>query len=110
MARILICEPVAETRELMERLVRRMGHELVDLDSLRVVDVLLFDPDSEEGRAIGRLLADVRPAARLVACHARPPTPALRLPRLFASLLQPFSPTDLRRVVEAALRPSAAAS
>jgi hypothetical protein len=98
MARILICEPVAETRELMERLVRRMGHEVVDLDSLREVDVLLFEPDSPEGRAIARLLGDVRPGARLVACHARPPVPALRLP---------FSPADLRRVVEAALRPAA---
>jgi hypothetical protein len=109
MARILICEPVNETRELMERLVRRMGHEVVDLDSLRTVDVLLFEPDSRDGQAIARLLGDVRPAAKLVACHATPPAPALRLPRLFATLLQPFSPTDLRRVVEAALRPAPAA-
>ena len=104
MARILICEPVEETRELLERLVVRMGHEVVDLDSLRSVDVLLFEPRSQEGQAIARLLHDVRPAARLVTCSHRP-TPVVSLPRIFASLLQPFSPTDLRRVVEAALRP-----
>lgn len=109
MARILICEPVAETRELMERLVRRMGHELVDLDSLRTVDVLLFEPGSRDGQAIARLLHDVRPAARLVACSHAPERPAVRLPRLFASLLQPFSPADLRRVVDAALRPALSA-
>ncbi len=106
MAKILICEPVEETRELMERLVRRMGHELVGLDSLRDVDVLLFEPGSPEGQAIARLLHDVRPNARLVACSHEPPSPIVRLPRLFGSLLQPFAPSDLRRIVEAALRPA----
>jgi hypothetical protein len=100
MARILICEPVEETRELLERLVRRMGHDIVSLDELRTVDVLLFEPESRAGLALAKLLLEVRPEASLVACSAQPPRTQLTLPRLVASLLQPFSPADLARVLD----------
>lgn len=100
MARILICEPVEETRELLERLVRRMGHDIVGIEDLRTVDVLLFEPDSRAGLALAKLLLDVQPQANLVACSAQPPRTQLKLPRLVASLLQPFSPADLARALD----------
>jgi hypothetical protein len=109
MARILICEPVTETRELLERLVLRMGHDIVGIDALRTVDVLLFEPESKAGLALAKLLLEVRPEASLVACSAEPPRAQLKLPRVVASLLQPFSPADLARVLDGvAVRPTGA--
>jgi CheY-like chemotaxis protein len=109
-ARVLICEPVEETRVLIERLVQRMGHELVGLDALRSVDVLFYEPASRAGLALARRLQAERPAAALVACNASPPLGSALSPRPSASLLQPFSPADVRRVLEAALRGPAAAT
>ncbi|MCW2966718.1 MAG: response regulator receiver protein [Solirubrobacteraceae bacterium] len=103
MARVLICEPVEETRELIECLVQRMGHEIVSLDSLRLVDVLFYEPASHAGLALARRLQAERPGAALVSCSASPPSFELSSPRPFASLLQPFAPADLKRVLEAAL-------
>lgn len=100
MARILICEPVEETRELLERLVRRMGHDIVGIADLRTVDVLLFEPRSPDGLALAEELLRVRPDASLVACSAEPLRPQLQLPRLVATLLQPFSPADLARALD----------
>ena len=104
MARVLVCEPVPETRELIECLVTRMGHEIVGVDALRTVDVLFYEPASLAGLALARRLQAERPHAALVACHASPPPAEPRSPRPVASLLHPFAPADLRRVVEAALR------
>ena len=100
MARILICEPVAETRELLERLINRMGHVIVGIDDLESVDVLVFEPGSPAGRAIARRVLRACPQASLVACSAEPArAQQLNTPRLVASLLQPFSPEDLARAL-----------
>ncbi len=107
MARILICEPVAETRELMERLVRRMGHDIVGIERLETVDVLLFEPESRAGLALAKLLLETQPRANLVACSAAPPRAEIKLPRLVASLLQPFSPADFARVLNGAMAAAA---
>ena len=104
MACILICEPVDETRELMEHLVRRLGHDVIDIDELERVDVLLFEPESRAGRALARRLRTERPEAVLISCSAMPPRGTITAPRVFASLLQPFSPSDLARVLESALQ------
>ena len=102
MARILICEPVAETRELLERLVIRMGHVIVGIEDIEAVDVLLFEPASPAGLAIARRVLAECPSASLVACSAEPPTALpLATPRLVASLMQPFSPADLARALRA---------
>ena len=100
MARILICEPVEETRELLERLVNRMGHVIVGIEDLESIDVLVFDPGSPAGRALAERVIEACPNANLVACSAEPsgalPTTT---PRVVASLLQPFSPADLSRAL-----------
>lgn len=105
MARVLVAEPVEETRVLIERLVVRMGHDIVPGDRLREIDVVFYEPDSRAGLALARRVQSERPDVCLVAISASPPhrQPA---PRPFASLLQPFSPGDIKRVLDAALLPA----
>ena len=110
MARVLVVEPVHETRELIECVVRRMGHEIISTESFRNVDVVFYEPNSLAGRALALRVQGERPEVRLVACSASPPRETARGPRPFASLLQPFSSRDLRRVLEAALLGSVTAS
>lgn len=108
MARVLVVEPVQETRELIERLVRRMGHDIVSTESFRNVDVVFYEPASRAGCALARRVQAERPEVRLVACSSAPiRTDVARALSPFASLMQPFSPGELRRVLEAALSPSA---
>jgi hypothetical protein len=103
-ARVLICEPVEETRILIECLVRREGHEIVSGDdSLRDVDVVFYEPLSRAGLALARRAQRQQPGVRLVAISATPPRQADPVMRPFASLIQPFSRRDFRRVLEAAL-------
>jgi CheY-like chemotaxis protein len=102
-ARVLVVEPVEETRVLIECLVRRMGHEVVSTESFRNVDVVFYEPASRAGEALARRVQAERPEVSLVAINASPPRGAAREPRPKASLMQPFSPGDLRRVLEAVL-------
>lgn len=100
-------EPVEETRELIERVVRRMGHEIVSTESMRDIDVVFYEPASRAGLALARRVQAERPHVRLVACTAQPVrTEDARSLSPFASLMQPFSTGDLKRVLEAALVPS----
>lgn len=103
MARVLVVEPVEETRVLIERLVARMGHKVVGGDSLRDVDVVFYEPASRAGLALAHRVRAECPDVCLVAINASPPKAGAREPRPAASLMQPFSPGDLRRVLEAAL-------
>jgi hypothetical protein len=102
-ARVLVLEPVEETRILIERLVQRMGHEIAGGDSLRDVDVVFYEPASRAGLALARRAQSQQPHVRLVACSATPVRGTITGPRPFASLMQPFSPKDVKRVLEAAL-------
>lgn len=95
-------EPVEDTRVLIERVVTRLGHRLVGGESLRDVDVVFYEPNSIAGVALARRVQRERPEVRLVAISASPASEPQRGPRPFASLLQPFSPADIRRVLEAA--------
>jgi hypothetical protein len=90
-ANVLVVEPVEETRELIECVVRRMGHTVVGGDSLRNVDVVFYEPASRAGLALALRVRGERPEVRLVACSAAPPREDARAPRPFASLMQPFS-------------------
>ena len=98
-------EPVEDTRVLIERVVTRMGHRVVGGESLRDVDVVFYEPDSIAGLALARRVQQEQPEVRLVAISAAPGAEQApeRAPRPFASLLQPFSPSDLKRVLEAAV-------
>jgi hypothetical protein len=102
-AKVLVVEPVEETRELIECLVTRMGHKVVGGESLRDIDVVFYEPASRAGLALARRVQAECPTVCLVAINASPPRAMAREPRPMASLMQPFSPGDLRRVLEAAL-------
>ena len=102
MARVLVCEPVEETRFLIERVVERMGHQVVAADAPHV-DVLFYEPASRVGLAQARSARRLWPEVLLIACSAEPPLRRITGPRPAATLLQPFTPGDVRRVLEAAL-------
>jgi CheY-like chemotaxis protein len=114
MARILIAEPVAETRELMARLVERLGHEPVWPDDpperVAGADVALLDPVGPAGEGALRILRTQTPDTRLVISSIEPPSPASRALGAAAHLLKPFGLADLRRALESALPPTVPAA
>jgi hypothetical protein len=101
-ARVLVCEPVEETRFLIERVVERMGHQVVAADASHV-DVVFYEPASRVGLEQARVALRLWPEVLLIACSAEPPLRRITGPRPAATLLQPFAPADVRRVLEAAL-------
>lgn len=102
MARVCISEPVAETRELLERLVTRLGHEIVPEHQLIAADALLFEPSSPHGVTLARRARVHCPQTALVAVSALP-VPVAGLPGTVHRLTQPFLPTDLARAIDGAL-------
>ena len=109
MARVLVCEPVQETRFLIERVVERMGHELVG-EGRSDVDVVFYEPNSRVGMACARSARRLWPTAVLIACSAAPARRSITGPRPAATLLQPFAPADVRRVLEEVLADASIAS
>lgn len=105
MARIAVHEPVQETRELLERLLHRLGHEVVIPagDDPARIDALVFEAGSDAGRATARRLRDARPGLALVACSAQPVGRALTELGPLEALVQPFSPAQLARALDGAL-------
>ena len=108
MARVLVCEPVEETRFLIEQVVARMGHEVVGSDAAHV-DVLFYDPASGAGTARARGARRLWPAVLLIACSSVPPRTSITGPAPDALLLHPFAPADVRRVLAATLMDALAA-
>lgn len=110
MARIAISEPVQETRELLERLLARLGHEVVgsaEREDGPSVDALVFEAGSVAGVAAARRLRVSHPHAGLVACSAAPLGPALNDLGPLQALVQPFSPAQLARALDGALATAA---
>ncbi|MTD46722.1 hypothetical protein GKE82_21120 [Conexibacter sp. W3-3-2] len=114
MARVAIFEPVQETRELLERLLRRHGHETVTADAAldpADADALVFEAGCASGVALARLLRAARPDVALVACSPVPQPHGVAGLAPLELLVQPFSPAQLGRAVSVALsRPATAAS
>jgi hypothetical protein len=100
-ARVCISEPVAETRELLERLVVRLGHELLPEHQLLAAE-LLFEPGSAHGVTVARRARTHCPQTALVAVSALPVAVA-GLPGRVHRLTQPFLPADLARALDGAL-------
>lgn len=110
MARICVSEPVAETRELLERLVKRLGHEILPEHQMLAADAVLFEPSSAHGVTVARRARRANPDMALVAISAVP-VPISGLPGRVHHLPQPFLPADLARALDEALTdasPSAA--
>src|SRR4051794_5723197 len=108
MARVLVCEPVEETRFLIERVVARMGHEIADGEAA-AVDVLFYDPATSAGTAQARSARRLWPGVVVIACSSVPPRSSITGPPPDAVLMHPFAPSDVRRVLNATLLAAVAA-
>ena len=107
MARILIVEPHPEVRDLLVRIVSRLGHEPVVHDGaaeLDDLDVVLLEPVHWDGIEIARS-AQRRSGARVVCVSISPPSEET-LALGSAYLLKPFSLADLERALLSALEPT----
>jgi hypothetical protein len=96
----LIIEPHHEVRDLLERVVKRLGNdvlrELGD-DGLAGIDACVIEPSAPGGE---ELVQTLRSAGIPVVCVSiYPPTYAHRLLEPVAYLLKPFALGDLERAV-----------
>ena len=108
-ARILIIEPHPEVRDLLERVVRRLGNKAIrELGALGVaaVDVCVIEPAAPGAEELMQQLADAGVPIVCVSIYA--PTPALRALQPVAYLLKPFTLGDLERAVITATAAKAA--
>jgi hypothetical protein len=100
-ARILILEPHAEVRELLERVIARLGHDPVavrpgELD-LASVDACVLEPAASGGGELARAMADASVPTVLVSIW--PPSRELEELEPVAYLLKPFVLADLERAL-----------
>lgn len=109
MARILIAEPNLEVRQLLEQVVRRLGHEPIQppssllLDALPEADVLLVEPAWGEGLALTLALSRERPGLPVVCASSYAPSSDVLELQPVARLLKPFSLAELEAAIEPAL-------
>ncbi len=102
MARVHISEPVSETRELIERLVARFGHELLPEEEIGEADALIFEPSSSHAVTVARRARRDRPQTALIAVSSLP-VGLGALPGQVERVTQPFEPADLERALTVAL-------
>jgi DNA-binding response OmpR family regulator len=106
-ATILIHEPHPEVRDLLERIVHRLGHDAqidraaVDPDAVHA-DVLLLEPAGRAALERAQALAEAT-GAPLVCVSIYPPSDEVLALRPAAYLMKPFSLIELERALLAAL-------
>lgn len=109
MARILICEPHADLRDLLTCVVERLGHEAVQA-GLRPgepppgdVDAVVVEPadtrSHEDARRLRRQSADLP----IVCVSIYPPGPGTHELRPASHLVKPFGLAELQRALADAL-------
>lgn len=105
MARILIIEPHDDVRELLARIVTRLGHEHVRPEDRErddaAVDAAILEPAVPGGLALARSLR--REGVPLVLVSIEPAVPELLQLDVVAYLSKPFVLADLRRALALAL-------
>lgn len=109
MATVLIAEPSADVRELLERSVRRLGHDPVVHDHTRPldeheIDVLLLEPAFNGGIELAQTLRRAQPDLAIVICSIFPPSPELQQLSPVAHVLKPFQRDALEDALQAAVR------
>lgn len=110
MARILISEPHDDVRRLLERMVRRMGHEPVAVrvptpQQLTSADVFVVEPAAPIGAVLAQAAHIVDPSLPLV-CASVSGVPAElgKLGIVFtAALVKPFAAEQLGAAIDRAL-------
>ena len=107
MATVLVIEPHPEVRELLVRIVRRLGHDVVIDDGRHAaewghLDAVVIEPAPEGTiEAIAPLVREG--GAALVCVSIYPPSEQTRALNPVAYLQKPFSLVDLERALVAAL-------
>lgn len=112
MARVLIAEPSADVRALLERSVLRLGHEPIVHDRRRpedplAIDVLLLEPAFNGGMELAHLLRSGQPSLAIVICSIFPPSPELNELGPVAHVLKPFQRDTLEDALQAAVTAAA---
>jgi CheY-like chemotaxis protein len=111
MARVLIAEPSADVRALLERAIVRLGHEPVVHDASRpdqgAVDVLLLEPAYNGGVELAWEMRGAQPGLAIVICSIFPPSRELSELAPVAHLLKPFQRDALEDALTAAVAATA---
>jgi CheY-like chemotaxis protein len=113
MARVLIAEPSADVRALLERSIRRLGHESLVHDRHfaegedAAVDVLLLEPAFNGGIELARELRATQPHVAIVICSIFPPSTELHELDPVAHVLKPFQRDALEEALTAAVAAAA---
>jgi CheY-like chemotaxis protein len=105
MARILIVEPHPEVRDLLVRIVRRLGHEDVGLEDGSVgdaaIDAALLEPAATGGFELALTLSER--GVPVVCVSICPESGELRALEPVGYLLKPFALDELERALLTAI-------
>jgi CheY-like chemotaxis protein len=103
-ARILICEPHPEVRELLSRIVVRLGHEPVLEDAeLAPVDAILLEPSHAPSVERAQAFRAVNGDTPIVCASIELPDAGSRRLAPVAYLVKPFALPDLQHAIARAL-------
>jgi hypothetical protein len=102
--KVLICEPHPEVRELLKRIVVRLGHEpLLEDARLQVVDAILLEPAHAPSVERARAFRAADGDTPIVCTSIDFPDAGSRRLDPVAFLIKPFALPDLERVLREAL-------
>ena len=106
-ARVLICEPHPEVRELLCRIVVRLGHDPVLEDAkLAPVDAILLEPAHAPSVERAQAFRAANGETPLVCTSIELPDAGTRRLGALAYLVKPFALPDLERALTRALAAS----
>ena len=101
---MLICEPHPEVRELLSRIVVRLGHEPVLEDAeLAPVDVILLEPAHAPSVERAQAFRAVNGETPIVCASTELPDAGSRRLAPIAYLVKPFALPDLQHAISRAL-------
>jgi hypothetical protein len=103
-ARVLICEPHPEVRELLRRVVVRLGHEpVLDEAALQEVDAILLEPAHPPSVERARAFRAADDQTPIVCASIELPDAGSRRLSPIAYLVKPFALPDLEHAITRAL-------
>jgi CheY-like chemotaxis protein len=104
-ARILVCEPHPEVRDLLAHVVERLGHDAVLPESggSAKADVLVLEPADPHALAVAQSFRREREDAPIVCASIYPPSAETRRLEPVAYLLKPFALGELEAALSLAV-------
>jgi CheY-like chemotaxis protein len=103
-ARVLICEPDPEVRELLSRVVARLGHEpLLDESDLAPVDAIVLEPSHLPSVERAQAFRAANATTPIVCASIDLPDGGSRRLDPVAYLVKPFALPDLEAAIKRAL-------